>query len=97
MSGYEITVERSNEPSTKRIYDDSSYAEWAASAGEPVWTSLTAASAFSVGCQMAESGTWPSAPKDAVIIGLKELPESDAPLVHRHVYFAHCYKVRERQ
>jgi saccharopine dehydrogenase (NAD+, L-lysine-forming) len=27
-----------------------------------------------------------------LICGLKELPESNEPLVHNHVYFAHCYK-----
>lgn len=26
------------------------------------------------------------------IIGLKELPESEEPLPHRHIQFAHCYK-----
>lgn len=26
------------------------------------------------------------------IIGLKELPESDDPLPHTHIQFAHCYK-----
>lgn len=42
---------------------------------------------------MAEAGSWPQAPKDAVIIGLKELPESSVPLIHTHVMFGHCYKV----
>ena len=35
---------------------------------------------------------WPNAPKDIPIIGLKELPESDEPLPHTHIQFAHCYK-----
>lgn len=26
------------------------------------------------------------------IIGLKELPESNAPIPHTHIQFAHCYK-----
>lgn len=30
---------------------------------------------------------------DAVIVGLKELPEGDYPLVHSHIFFAHIYKV----
>lgn len=38
-------------------------------------------------------GEWVTAPKDAVILGLKELPEADFPLEHTHVYFAHCFKV----
>ncbi|KAF9454889.1 saccharopine dehydrogenase [Macrolepiota fuliginosa MF-IS2] len=45
-----------------------------------------------VGCKLVENNTWPSAPKDIPIIGLKELPESDEPLPHTHIQFAHCYK-----
>lgn len=44
------------------------------------------------GCRMVESGSWTQAPKDAVILGLKELPEVNDPLVHEHIFFAHCYK-----
>lgn len=45
-----------------------------------------------VGCNIVEAGTWSSAPKDTIICGLKELPESTEPLIHRHIYFAHCFK-----
>jgi saccharopine dehydrogenase (NAD+, L-lysine-forming) len=45
-----------------------------------------------VGCTLVEKETWPQAPSDAVILGLKELPENDEPLKHNHVFFAHCYK-----
>jgi len=46
-----------------------------------------------IGCTLVQSGTWKSAPSDAYIIGLKELPENDdSPLSHTHIYFAHCYK-----
>lgn len=38
------------------------------------------------------NNTWPSAPVTTPIIGLKELPESDEPLPHTHIQFAHCYK-----
>lgn len=44
------------------------------------------------GVEMVESRTWKDAPKDAYIIGLKELPEETFPLVHDHIQFAHCYK-----
>ncbi|CAG59191.1 uncharacterized protein GVI51_F06479 [Nakaseomyces glabratus] len=38
-------------------------------------------------------GSWISAPRDRIIIGLKEMPEEDKfPLVHEHIQFAHCYK-----
>lgn len=45
-----------------------------------------------VGATVAEEGSWPKAPKDHIIIGLKELPEDTFPLVHEHIQFAHCYK-----
>ncbi|OJT12634.1 Saccharopine dehydrogenase [NAD(+), L-lysine-forming] [Trametes pubescens] len=45
-----------------------------------------------LGCTLVEHNSWPSAPKDIPIIGLKELPESDDPLPHTHIQFAHCYK-----
>lgn len=48
--------------------------------------------AIRVGCELVENDSWPSAPTNIPIIGLKELPASDAPLSHTHVQFAHCYK-----
>ncbi|MFT4607495.1 MAG: saccharopine dehydrogenase (NAD+, L-lysine-forming) [Urechidicola sp.] len=38
-----------------------------------------------VGCRMAVPGSWVQAPADAYILGLKELPESDSALGHRHI------------
>jgi saccharopine dehydrogenase (NAD+, L-lysine-forming) len=45
-----------------------------------------------VGCAIASEGSWPSAPADAIIFGLKELPEDGTPLPHRHIMFGHAYK-----
>jgi saccharopine dehydrogenase (NAD+, L-lysine-forming) len=46
-----------------------------------------------IGATLVPEGSWPQAPKDHIIIGLKELPETDTfPLKHTHVQFAHCYK-----
>jgi saccharopine dehydrogenase (NAD+, L-lysine-forming) len=45
-----------------------------------------------VGCTLVETGSWPSADPAAFIVGLKELPEEDSPLTHRHVFFGHCFK-----
>lgn len=45
-----------------------------------------------VGCDLVESGSWIDAPADTIILGLKELGESDTPLIHRHIHFAHVYK-----
>lgn len=44
------------------------------------------------GCEIAPENTWPDAPRDAIIFGLKELPEDGTPLVHRHIMFGHAYK-----
>lgn len=44
------------------------------------------------GCQIAAENLWPSAPADAIIFGLKELPEDGTPLTHRHIMFGHAYK-----
>ena len=46
----------------------------------------------SVGCKLVANNSWPGAPTDVPIIGLKELPDSDDPLPHTHIQFAHCYK-----
>ncbi|RRR82667.1 saccharopine dehydrogenase [Streptomyces sp. RP5T] len=46
-----------------------------------------------VGCGVAPAGSWASrAPEDAVVVGLKELPDVPAALTHRHVFFGHAYK-----
>lgn len=45
-----------------------------------------------MGCKIADYNSWPTAPTSTTIIGLKELPESNEPLPHAHIQFAHCYK-----
>ncbi len=44
------------------------------------------------GAEIAAENSWPDAPKDAIIFGLKELPEDGTPLPHRHIMFGHAYK-----
>lgn len=44
------------------------------------------------GCEIAAEGSWPGAPGDAIVFGLKELPEDGTPLRHRHILFGHAYK-----
>ena len=44
------------------------------------------------GCEIAPENSWPEAPKDAIIFGLKELPEDGTPLPHRHIMFGHAFK-----
>lgn len=44
------------------------------------------------GATVVPAGAWATAPDDAVILGLKELPDDGTPLRHRHVMFGHAYK-----
>ena len=45
---------------------------------------------------MVPCGSWVGAPKDAYILGLKELPFCMDPISNRHIFFAHAYKVRAK-
>ncbi|MBH47782.1 MAG: saccharopine dehydrogenase [Halobacteriovorax sp.] len=45
-----------------------------------------------LGLPLVDTNSWRSAPEDAIILGLKELEEESSPLIHRHIFFAHCYK-----
>lgn len=45
-----------------------------------------------VGCAIAPEFSWVDAPIDAMIFGLKELPDDGTPLRHRHIMFGHAYK-----
>lgn len=44
------------------------------------------------GCEIAAENLWPRAPTDAIVFGLKELPEDGTALTHRHIMFGHAYK-----
>jgi len=44
------------------------------------------------GCEIAPEGSWPAAPREALVFGLKELPEDGTPLTHRHIMFGHAFK-----
>src|SRR5437763_398070 len=41
------------------------------------------------GCCTAPAGSWPDAPLDHYVLGLKELPDEPGSLPHRHIYFGH--------
>lgn len=43
------------------------------------------------GAAIAAPGSWPAAPADAVILGVKELPPG-GPLIHRHILFGHAFR-----
>ena len=45
-----------------------------------------------VGCEIANQHSWPGAPKDAIILGLKELTEDIDRLEHKHIMFGHAFK-----
>ena len=44
------------------------------------------------GATIVPQNTWPDAPRDAIIFGLKELPDDGTPLPHRHIMFGHAFK-----
>lgn len=44
------------------------------------------------GARVAPAGSWVDAPAEAVVVGIKELPETPYPLRHTHVYFGHAFK-----
>lgn len=44
------------------------------------------------GAEIAPEGRWPAAPPQAVVFGLKELPQDETPLRHRHIMFGHAFK-----
>lgn len=44
------------------------------------------------GCEIAPEFSWGDAPDDAIVFGLKELPDDGTPLRHRHIMFGHAYK-----
>ena len=41
------------------------------------------------------SEPWTEAPLDTVVIALKELAETDAPIAHTHIHFSHTFKGQE--
>lgn len=45
-----------------------------------------------IGARVAPADSWASAPRDTVILGLKELPDKPTELTHRHIFFGHAYK-----
>jgi len=46
-----------------------------------------------IGAKLVPTGSWPTTDPSTIILGLKELPETQTfPLIHTHVQFAHCYK-----
>ena len=45
-----------------------------------------------IGVEVAPENSWPDAPEDAIIFGLKELPDDGTPLPHRHIMFGHAFK-----
>jgi saccharopine dehydrogenase (NAD+, L-lysine-forming) len=44
------------------------------------------------GCCIAPAHSWPDAPRDAIIFGLKELPDDGTHLPHAHIMFGHAFK-----
>ncbi|KAI9794027.1 MAG: Saccharopine dehydrogenase [Peltula sp. TS41687] len=85
-AGYAVNVERSPE----RIFDDVEFEQYVQQL--PLSNIYLTNRSTKTGATLVPEGSWVDAPKDHIIIGLKELPEDDFPLIHTHVQFAHCYK-----
>lgn len=47
---------------------------------------------YDAGCEIVPEGAWNRAPREAYVLGLKNLPDTVEPLTHKHIYFAHVYK-----
>ncbi|EBA11220.1 saccharopine dehydrogenase [Roseobacter sp. CCS2] len=59
---------------------------------ESTQRSLPIADYAAAGCDVTPEFSWVDAPDNAIIFGLKELPEDGTPLRHRHIMFGHAYK-----
>ena len=44
------------------------------------------------GAEIAPQGSWRDAPSEALVFGLKELPDDGSPIRHRHIMFGHAFK-----
>ncbi|PTB67632.1 alanine dehydrogenase [Trichoderma citrinoviride] len=45
-----------------------------------------------VGAELVPAGSWIKAPKEDIILGLKELPDDDIDLPHTYIHFQHIFK-----
>ena len=59
---------------------------------ESAQRALPVAPYAAAGCAIVPQGSWRTAPSEALIFGLKELPEDGTPLYHRHIMFGHAFK-----
>lgn len=53
---------------------------------------IETAAYVATGCTIAATHSWPDAPADAIVFGLKELPDDGTPLRHTHIMFGHAFK-----
>lgn len=44
------------------------------------------------GAELIPAGSWLKAPREDIILGLKELPEDDIPFPNPYIHFQHCFK-----
>ncbi|EGV65113.1 Saccharopine dehydrogenase [Yamadazyma tenuis] len=77
-------------PSTTKALIDAGFKVYVEESDQSTFDS---AEYSAVGAEIVPKASWKTAPKDRIILGLKELPEDETfPLVHEHIQFAHCYK-----
>ena len=53
---------------------------------------ISAKEYHTVGCEIAKQHSWPRAPKNTTILGLKELSDDVERLEHKHIMFGHAFK-----
>jgi saccharopine dehydrogenase (NAD+, L-lysine-forming) len=98
MSKLHIWLRAETKPDEQRTALTPDGAESLLNAGFKVTIECGSQSIFSqslykhLAVEFSAEGSWVNAPKDAIILGLKELPEDTFDLTHQHIYFAHAYK-----
>jgi saccharopine dehydrogenase (NAD+, L-lysine forming) len=45
-----------------------------------------------IGAELVPTGSWLNAPRQDIILGLKELPDDDIPFPHTYIHFQHNFK-----
>jgi len=98
VNGVRLWLRHEVRTSERRTVITPADAAWLVRAGAEVVAEDSPQRVFGIGeyaaagCAVAEPGSGVDAPPDAVVVGLKELPEQPAELRHRHVFFGHAYK-----
>ena len=87
-----------HKPGERRTLVPPDAARALAEAGYPLVLERSAGRAFALeeyadaAPHIVAGGAWRDAPRDAIVLGLKELDPALGPFAHRHAHFAHAFK-----